>query len=350
MTGINSSLKSSSSSSSPYRIAVIGGGTSGVFAAITAARQIQIQQQRQSKSISDDCDGNNNNKQIVLVTIYEAGNEVLRNIRQPTNNNNNILFDPTSIGIDDEKKRSSSSSLREMINMGYPRGKNEVMSLLTKQFPPQEQQTWFEERGITFQTKRDGRMVASLVNKSDDDNNNDSDIDNDNDGENNSSTSSSSSYDIVSNVILKEAIEAGVQIRTKTKINTISKKNNNNNDDDHYFVITTTNKAMDGTNDITIDKNKEKEEEEYCDCIILATGNSHLGFSLATQSFNHTMQRPFSSCFGFKAAAMNTAAAASAAGKKKQQQNTKFHFLIYRRHQMIIDYKQYIKFIMYVLH
>mmetsp|Transcript_25113 Transcript_25113/g.55077 ORF Transcript_25113/g.55077 Transcript_25113/m.55077 type:complete len:551 (-) Transcript_25113:284-1936(-) len=220
--------------SSPFRIAVIGGGASGMFAAVTAASRIQ-----QSPSSSS----------AGIVTVYEASQEVLRSVRISAGGRENVLFDPSTL------------KLRELLNIGYPRGKKEILSLLIKQFPPIKQQQWFEDRGVTFVTEKDGRMVAKS-------------------GESKDTKPLPSST--ICDAILDEATKVGVQICTKVKINAISKNK------DHFVIR-------------KVGSNGNFFEEECCDCIILATGNSHFGFSLA-KSFDHTIQRPLRSCFGFRSA------------------------------------------------
>eukprot|EP00536_Pseudo-nitzschia_multiseries_P007746 jgi/Psemu1/324910/estExt_fgenesh1_pg.C_1850001 len=218
--------------SSPYRIAVIGGGASGMFAAATAASHMQ-----ESPTITT----------TGIVTVYEASKEVLRSVRRSAGGRENVLFDPTK------------AKLRELLDVGYPRGKKEILSLLTKQFPPIEQQRWFEDRGVIFAVEKDGRMFMN----SDD-----------------SVNANILPSVTVSDAMIDEATKNGVKICTNIKIDSISKMND-------HFVITKRN----GSGDIA--------DEEICDCVILATGNSHFGFSLA-KSFNHTIQQPIRSCFGFR--------------------------------------------------
>ena len=108
------STSSSLSSTRPHRIAIIGGGTSGCFAAIMAANLIQ-----QSNETND-------KKQNVEITVYEATDQVLilRNIHHK--NRIDLLFDPIT----------AQKSLREMITVGYSRGSKQIMTLLTTKFPP----------------------------------------------------------------------------------------------------------------------------------------------------------------------------------------------------------------------
>ncbi|EJK70116.1 hypothetical protein THAOC_08552, partial [Thalassiosira oceanica] len=109
-----------------HRVAIIGGGSAGIFAAAV---------------ILDDA------PEFVDVKIYEATGEVLRTMRL-SGQKHGVL-------------RDTSLSPREILNAGYIRGRREVTSLLTKHFPPVKQQLWFEDRGVRFDTRQDGSMVPS---------------------------------------------------------------------------------------------------------------------------------------------------------------------------------------------
>eukprot|EP00956_Cyclotella_meneghiniana_P027914 scaffold63911_cov67-Cyclotella_meneghiniana.AAC.15 len=142
---------------------------------------------------------------------------------------------------------TNDASLSSQCTEGYPRGRKEITSLLTKYFPPMQQQTWFEERGITFTTRQDGVMVT---NNFDD------------------------SSEIIINALMQDL--SNTRIETKSKVSSISKDE-------------TTGKFH-----LQVNGN-----DEIFDSVILATGNSHLGYQLA-KSLGHTISKPARSCFGFR--------------------------------------------------
>lgn len=118
---------------SALTIAVVGGGTSGIFAAIAAADQIAARR----TSVVDD----------VQVKVFESTDAMILWAAE-SNAGGGILHD-------------TSKKPRELLSAGYPRGRKEVTSLLTSYFPPLEQQRWFEDRGLTFVTQADGSMIQS---------------------------------------------------------------------------------------------------------------------------------------------------------------------------------------------
>lgn len=117
----------------PYRIAIVGGGTSGAFA---AASVVELLDEHPASASSDAID----------VRVYESTREVLRAMRDARGGG--ILHDPS--------KRP-----RELLDEGYPRGRKEIASLLTARFSPLKQQAWFEDRGVEFRTERDGAVVLA---------------------------------------------------------------------------------------------------------------------------------------------------------------------------------------------
>lgn len=105
------------------RIAVVGGGASGIFSSIAAAEAG------------------------ASVTVMEATSQTLHKVKISGGGRCNVLHDtskPTSL----------------LLN-GYPRGKKELNGLLNKGFPPQKAQQWFEQRGVTLKTEEDGRMFPT---------------------------------------------------------------------------------------------------------------------------------------------------------------------------------------------
>jgi predicted flavoprotein YhiN len=108
----------------PKQIAVIGGGASGIFAALAA---------------SEPTTTNN-----VKVTVYEATSQTLQKVKISGGGRCNVLHDTSK----------STTTLLE----GYPRGKKELQGLFLKYFTPSMARAWFEQRGVALKTEEDGRM------------------------------------------------------------------------------------------------------------------------------------------------------------------------------------------------
>jgi predicted flavoprotein YhiN len=106
------------------RVAVIGGGASGIFSAIAAAQNG------------------------ARVRVLEAGSKTLTKVKISGGGRCNVMHD-------------TSKSLTTILD-GYPRGKRELNGLFHKQFGPLQAQQWFESRGVELKTESDGRMVSWL--------------------------------------------------------------------------------------------------------------------------------------------------------------------------------------------
>lgn len=109
------------------KIAVIGGGAAGFFAAINIAQK------------HPDFD----------VTIYEKSNQLLGKVKVSGGGRCNVThacFEP-----------------KELIKF-YPRGGNELLNLF-KSFQPKNTIEWFEKRGVKIKQEEDGRMFP-VTNKS----------------------------------------------------------------------------------------------------------------------------------------------------------------------------------------
>ncbi|KAL7536742.1 hypothetical protein ACHAWF_005545, partial [Thalassiosira exigua] len=141
---------------------------------------------------------------------------------------------------------ASTKSPREILEAGYPRGRKEVASLLTKHFPPAMQRRWFEDRGVRFRTERDGSLVSA-----------------------------DDSSDDICAAILKELTPKAME--TGAKVTSIAKDGATGE-----FLLTINGGRI-----------------ESCDCVVLASGNSHLGHRLAS-SLGHTIAKPARSCFSFR--------------------------------------------------
>lgn len=104
----------------PQRIAVIGGGAAGFFAAITAAEACPTAQ----------------------VTIYERSNQYLSKVKISGGGRCNVThscFDPAKLITH------------------YPRGSRELLGAFHR-WQPQDTIRWFAQRGIILKTESDGRM------------------------------------------------------------------------------------------------------------------------------------------------------------------------------------------------
>jgi predicted Rossmann fold flavoprotein len=104
----------------PEKIAIIGGGAAGFFAAIACARANPANE----------------------VSIYERGSEFLTKVRISGGGRCNVThacFDPRAM------------------SERYPRGERALISPLHR-FSPGDAVAWFEERGVRLKTEEDGRM------------------------------------------------------------------------------------------------------------------------------------------------------------------------------------------------
>lgn len=113
---------STTKSTSRPRIAVIGGGASGIFASISASES-------------------DNGPQ---VTVLEATSQTLQKVRISGGGRCNVLHD-------------TSKSIPTLL-AGYPRGQKELNGLFHKHFTPTMAREWFERRGVQLKTEADGRM------------------------------------------------------------------------------------------------------------------------------------------------------------------------------------------------
>jgi len=108
---------------SSKKLAVIGGGAAGFFAAVNAARIDPA----------------------LNVTIFEKSREVLSKVRISGGGRCNVThhcFDP------------------EIMSKAYPRGGRELRWAF-EQFQPSDTVLWFEDRGVELKTESDGRMFPT---------------------------------------------------------------------------------------------------------------------------------------------------------------------------------------------
>jgi hypothetical protein len=112
--------KTEALATSSSRIAVIGGGASGIFAAIAAAQN-----------------GHN-------VTVFEAAAKTLTKVQISGGGRCNVMH-------------NASRPVPDLLQQ-YPRGQRELQGLFQKRFRPEECRAWFEQHGVTLKTESDGRM------------------------------------------------------------------------------------------------------------------------------------------------------------------------------------------------
>ncbi len=108
---------------SSKKLAVIGGGAAGFFAAVNATRLDPA----------------------LNVTIFEKSREVLSKVRISGGGRCNVThhcFDP------------------EIMSKAYPRGGRELRWAF-EQFQPSDTVSWFEDRGVELKTESDGRMFPT---------------------------------------------------------------------------------------------------------------------------------------------------------------------------------------------
>lgn len=161
------------------KIAVVGGGASGIFAAIAAATASDATVAAQ-------------------VTVLEATSNPLTKVKISGGGRCNLLHD-------------TSQSTATILQQGYPRGRRELQSPYSaKGFGPVQAQTWFETHGVTVKTEPDGRMFPVT-----------------------------DSSQTVMDALLGAAAEANVQIRLRCPVKDIVQQDK----DDGTFRITLTDKT-----------------------------------------------------------------------------------------------------------
>src|SRR5436190_12090209 len=103
-----------------HKIAIVGGGAAGFFAAITCAEANPADE----------------------VSIYERGSEFLQKVRISGGGRCNVThasFEPRAL------------------SERYPRGERELISPLHR-FSPSDTVEWFETRGVKLKVEPDGRI------------------------------------------------------------------------------------------------------------------------------------------------------------------------------------------------
>ena len=238
MLRTSSLLMSTSSSSSSddditrrrRRIAVIGGGASGMFAATAAA-------DASSSSCFD-------------VVVFEGTSKTMSKVRISGGGRCNVMHDVTK-------------PLPQILS-SYPRGNKELRGLFTKRFTPDDAYDWFTSRGVQLKTESDGRMFPVTDNSQ-----------------------------TIIDTITTAAINAGVDVRTKTKIQSVEwiGKDDNKNDNGN-FAINVSSRSTTAT------PGEKELSKEYFDALILASGSFPIGHEIA-RSLGHTVIKPVPSLFTF---------------------------------------------------
>lgn len=201
---------------STKRIAVIGGGASGIFSAVSAAEH----------------HANQKLKEKLEIVVLEATSKTLTKVAISGGGRCNVLHD-------------TSKPTSEILN-GYPRGKKELMGLLSSRFTPQQAQEWFRKRGVQLKTEPDGRMFPIT----------------------------DSSQTVID--ALLDAAADRVDIQRRQKVLDISLQN-----ESQGFVVSTQSKKGD----------QKTTREEKFDAVVLATGSAPVGYQLAQSILEQAVEK-----------------------------------------------------------
>lgn len=243
-------LSLSRSATRPLRIAVVGGGASGIFSAIAAAEAAL------TNSSPDKTGTSTKRRPPVNVVVLEAGSSTLTKVKISGGGRCNVLHD-------------TSKAVPDLLSQGYPRGKMELTGLFQKRFGPAQAREWFERRGVTLKTEPDGRMFPHT----------------------------DSSQTII-DTLLHAAQASHVSIQTRCKVESVTCEEENAKDDksnqQRIFKVSLQQK-------LSSEQDARKEQrEEFFHAVILATGSSPVGYKLA-KSLGHTIVSPVASLFTLSA-------------------------------------------------
>mmetsp|Transcript_40196 Transcript_40196/g.66719 ORF Transcript_40196/g.66719 Transcript_40196/m.66719 type:complete len:500 (-) Transcript_40196:80-1579(-) len=111
-----------------FDVVVVGGGASGVFGAIAAARSG------------------------ASVLCLESGTQMLRKVKVSGGGRCNVMHDHRTWDEQDG---------RNLLRSRYPRGASELVGPLTARFSPPSTAAWFEAEGVTLIAEADGRVFPS---------------------------------------------------------------------------------------------------------------------------------------------------------------------------------------------
>jgi hypothetical protein len=218
--------KSKHPSSNRKSIAVIGGGASGIFAAIHASSSQSLSSPT-SSSLTPRID----------VTVFEATAHLLSKVKISGGGRCNVLHDatiPTEI----------------ILQKGYPRGFKELRSVCTQQFPISKAAQWFELHNVTLKTEADGRMFPIT----------------------------DSSQTVIDALLHTAIVENKVQVQLRTKISQILPPSNSCSKFQLIYFDSMTNQ---NNNDKI--KSTAVTQQEF-DAVIVATGSAPAGYALVAAS------------------------------------------------------------------
>jgi len=254
----------------PYRIGVIGGGASGMFAATNAASRLH--KYYNTNTNSNNPDHQLNHKKRVEVHVYETTNTLMSKVLISGGGRCNVLHD--------------TAKPVTTILESYPRGNKELNGLFHKHFTPLDARAWFEDRHVVLKTESDGRMFPIT-----DDSN------------------------TIMDCIYKDAKKNGVIINTESKVYEIEKVkrdddggdgdgDDHGDDSSYYFAVKTkTRKLKDNASERTENEQQSTQNFPLYDCIIMATGSSPMGHEIIRNlNVGHQIVKPVPSLFTFNAA------------------------------------------------
>lgn len=160
-----------------FKVGLIGGGASGMFAACSAA------------STGKECQASGK----IEVHVLEASPKLMAKVEVSGGGRCNVLHD-------------TSKPVSNLLN-GYPRGKKELHGLLHKHFTPKNAEEWFRSRGVDLKTESDGRMFPQT-----------------------------DSSQTIMNCIIDTAKQDGVQIRTRHKVSRVQYIDSGDSDSKPFIV------------------------------------------------------------------------------------------------------------------
>jgi predicted flavoprotein YhiN len=218
------------------RIAVIGGGASGIFAAIAAGSHFRA---HFSPSIEQDA------ASTLQIDVLEGTSKTLSKVEISGGGRCNVLHD--------------TSKPVSVLLQGYPRGSKELHGILQKRFSPVAARAWFQQHGVQLKTEADGRMFP-VTDRS----------------------------RTVMEALWSAARQTGcVQIHTQRLVQSIQVSSNPTT---RKFRVETRQRiaGSDGLSTVL--------DESFYDAVILATGSMPSGYKLV-QSLGHSIVSPVPSLF-----------------------------------------------------
>ena len=177
------------------------------------------------------------------VVVFEGTSKTMSKVRISGGGRCNVMHDVTK-------------PLPQLL-ASYPRGSKELRGLFTKRFTPDDAWDWFSSRGVELKIEADGRVFPITDNSQ-----------------------------TIIDTITHAAIKAGVEVRTKSKIQSVEWVDGDNGNN---FAINIASRST---------TTAKEESKEYFDAIILATGSFPIGHEIA-RSMGHKVIKPVPSLFTF---------------------------------------------------